>query len=123
VTIENRAYAARKEAQKVVEHREESRDRRGKGGHGPDDWAAIYGLATAAQRTEEGTTLADADPSLPVGDSALLPRTRANWPIQREFKSPLIPGGTQYPAVAALGAFQPQTAFVYQARKVWIRMR
>src|ERR1700704_6040840 len=51
---------ASEEAQKVVEHRKESRDCGVEGGDGPDHGAAVSGSGTAAQRTEEGKAVADA---------------------------------------------------------------
>src|SRR5579859_3592326 len=41
------------------EHRKESRDCSVEGGDGPDHSAAVFGSGTVAQRTEEGTAVAD----------------------------------------------------------------
>ena len=50
---------AGEEAQKVVEHRKESRDCVVEVGDGPDHCAAVPGSGTVAQRTEEGAPVAD----------------------------------------------------------------
>src|SRR5438094_254309 len=56
---ENGHGRAGEEAQKVVEHRKESRDCGVEGGDGPDHGAAVSGSGTVAQRAEEGTAVAD----------------------------------------------------------------
>ena len=58
---------AGEEAQKVVEHRKESRDCGIEGGDGPDHCAAVPGSGEVAQRTKEGTFVADTGGSVRRG--------------------------------------------------------
>ena len=58
---------AGEEAKKVVEHRKESRDCSVEGGDGPDHCAAVPGSGEVAQRTKEGTFVADTGGSVRLG--------------------------------------------------------
>src|SRR5713101_4211290 len=85
---------ASEEAEKVVEHRKESRDCSVEGGDGPDHGAALSGCGSVAQRAKEGTPVADReDPFGEVWDAVqrqiqespgLEAKTLFEW-LQREY--------------------------------------